>query len=295
MASDLSSVETKPGSPETRLDRWARKIKEDGIRRILSRRFSYQWYKIKVGSQRLYMQAVARYIKATGNRVKAYGLEFAVESPAVSYEQKYRLYTLEYEFDEIRLLKEHLDPSLPTVEFGGSIGVVACITNRSLQRPADHVVVEANPRVVPVLEENRKINDCRFEIIQAAVGYGGPTVDFYFGDNCMTGSTCHPDREMSTVPTVNLKSILDDRGFERINLIVDIEGAEIAMVANEIETIKQRVQLLIIETHERFLRKGETALMIQALENAGLAIVAGDRAESFVLAFRNRNRDAASL
>ena len=41
---------------------------------------------------------------------------------------------------------------LPVVELGGSIGVVACVTNRLLKDRKAHLVVEANPLAIPHLE-----------------------------------------------------------------------------------------------------------------------------------------------
>jgi 16S rRNA A1518/A1519 N6-dimethyltransferase RsmA/KsgA/DIM1 with predicted DNA glycosylase/AP lyase activity len=71
-----------------------------------------------------------------------------------------------FEKHERETIKRCLDPNLPVVEVGGCIGVVACTTNRLLQEPSKHVVVEANPDLVPVLEANRQLNQCEFVVLQ---------------------------------------------------------------------------------------------------------------------------------
>ena len=91
----------------------------------------------------------------------------------------------EYEGFERRAVRNCVDPEQPVVELGGCIGVVACITNKILKNPESHIVVEANPDVVPLLEESRSCNQCKFEIIKAAITYGknyatfSPEIDFW--------------------------------------------------------------------------------------------------------------------
>src|SRR5882672_2309936 len=87
-----------------------------------------------------------------------------------------------FESPERHAIKTFLDPSLPVVEFGGCIGVVACMTNRRLRDAARHVVVEANPEIAPLLEANRKRNRSRFFIVEKAIGYGSDFVTFHLND-----------------------------------------------------------------------------------------------------------------
>ena len=50
------------------------------------------------------------------------------------------------------------------------------MTNRLLANPDKHVVVECNPTLVETLAKNRRINQCQFTLVQAALAYGGDTV-----------------------------------------------------------------------------------------------------------------------
>src|SRR5262249_41360247 len=87
-----------------------------------------------------------------------------------------------FERPERTAIRKFLNPSLPVVELGACIGVVACTTNRLLRNPARHVVVEANPDLTPVLEENRRWNGCAFSILQKAIGYDSSSVTLHIKD-----------------------------------------------------------------------------------------------------------------
>ena len=95
---------------------------------------------------------------------------FRSTRPSVNRAQKWGLYTEPHEPHERALLKRWLPKDLPIVEFGGGIGVVSCSANRRLDRPEQHIVIEANPAVTPLLEQNRDLNGCRFQVKNMALG-----------------------------------------------------------------------------------------------------------------------------
>ncbi len=64
----------------------------------------------------------------------------------------------QYESPERRACRRYIRADLPVVEFGACLGVVACSVNRRLKDPRNHVVVEANPHLLPILAENRDRN-----------------------------------------------------------------------------------------------------------------------------------------
>lgn len=259
-------------APEPRLARWRRGLREKGVGRIVAERSGRYGRKIRSFPR----WCVGKYVELTGDQVSLRGLKFALDNPLVPTAQKAELYFGDYETTEIEFLNEFLDPALPTVEFGGSIGVVACLTNRKLERPEEHVVVEANPLLLPTLERNRALNDARFEILNMAVAYGAPTIEFHITGSFLGGSTRGPSwgSRVHVAPTVSLATILRDRGFERINLIMDIEGAEVALVANELDVLKQRVKLMIAEIHPHLMPDGQIPKMLAALAEAGFRTAA---------------------
>jgi FkbM family methyltransferase len=110
-------------------------------------------------------------------------------------------------------------------------------------------VVEANPRVLPTLLENRDRNHCAFEILHGAAGGAGKTVRFYIGENALSSSAIATTAESVEVPTLMLADILQARGFARCAVVCDIEGAEIEMIRAEMDTLRSQVEVLIVEFH----------------------------------------------
>lgn len=198
-----------------------------------------------------------RLVELRGNVVSVEGLRFSVDSAAIAPAAKAPFVYGSYESAERRLLRDHLDPSLPVVELGGSIGVVSCLTNRRLHDPAAHVVVEANPALLPLLHANRERNGCEFSVVHAALSYGASRVSFGAASNFTAGSaSSHPAAtgeaeppDAVTVPAMTLRQILDDATVSRCTLVCDVEGAEWAMVAQDAEVLRERVAALVIELH----------------------------------------------
>ena len=74
------------------------------------------------------------------------------------------------------------------------------------------------------------------------------------------------------VSATSLETIADDAGFDQISLICDVEGAEVMLVEREIDTLRRRVQLLLIEIHQRTIGEEETSRLTQALEDSGFVL-----------------------
>jgi hypothetical protein len=144
----------------------------------------------------------SRYVRLDGCRI---GLED-------SYPPGFRnlLLTGIFERPEREAIRRFLDPGLPVVELGGCIGVVACVTNRKLRSPRQHVVVEANPAMIPFLKTNRDRNRSQFSILQGAVGYeSAGVVEMRFQEANPLASSAHiAAGTMTSVPAVTLGRIL---------------------------------------------------------------------------------------
>jgi len=199
--------------------------------------------------RRIIRPQMAHFVELMGNRWKMDGCTFVLSSPLIPHYSKCTFVSGKYERDMRGLIKRHLCRGGATIELGASIGVVSCITNSLLDDPKAHVVVEANPEIIPLLEANKEENKSGFTVKYAAIAYGSDTVPFYVHKKS-TGGSVHfkTDKEVK-VPTISLKQILDESGFNNVNLIVDIEGAEIPLIANEADVIGDHVRKLFIEMH----------------------------------------------
>ncbi len=199
-----------------------------------------------------------RLVEFRGNVVHLNGCRFRLDSPLFTTAFKSRFILGRYERKERRVVRRWLNPSLPVIELGGSIGVVACITNKKLTHPEKHVVVEANPQLIPLLAANRDLNACSFRILNKALGYAEESMIFYAHERFSSGGTTRVTDRPISVSATTLAEIFADAKFEHANLICDIEGAEVELIAHELETISKKVFQFIVEVHPSIV--GEEAI-----------------------------------
>lgn len=195
---------------------------------------------------------------------------------------KLQLIKKEYEGFERRAVREYVRPDAPVVELGGCLGVVACITNRGLKKGTSHVVVEANPRVIALIEENRTLNRCNFELLNAAIAYGQPTVTFCPSFDMPSNSLRESSGgDLVTVNTIGLGDILRQRNIDSFTLICDIEGHEYDLVQNEAEVLKH-AEIIILETHARMIGEAKNSELLAKLKEIGFETI-GEEATVVVL------------
>ncbi|MEZ4670946.1 MAG: FkbM family methyltransferase [Anaerolineae bacterium] len=204
--------------------------------------FSYDW------QQRLILWQ-GRAVELMGNRRRLNGLWFDLSDSYIETFYKAPFLFGNYERAELALIKQYVPVDWPIVELGGAIGFTACSTNRRLTHPAEHVVLEANPRIIPTLERNRALNQCQFQIVPAALGYGAGTLTLWVPPYFYGSSTRIERGEAVDVNTTTLQKLADEAGFERFNLIVDIEGAEVDLAQHEPDVLQKRVGWLVVERH----------------------------------------------
>jgi FkbM family methyltransferase len=156
---------------------------------------------------------------------------------------------------------------------------------RSVADPTAFVVIECNPILLPTLKSNRDRNGCQFEIEPVAIAYGGETVSFTIDGHFMMGRLQEGAGQRVTVKATTMKSILDRKAFKKINLISDCEGAEIDLVLNEPDVLRERVKWLVIETHEMHVGAAAVKKMLDALSQLGFVV--RDQARETVLALEN--------
>ena len=190
-----------------------------------------------------------RIVELLGNRWRIDGVAIGVDNPAIETRYKALLLNGAYETQERALLSKHLQGDLPLIELGGCIGAVSCIANKRLRIPERHVVVEANPRLIPTLTSNRDRNRARFRIVNAAIAY---TERAQFAEGSFTSGFVGAKGAI-TVPARTVESIAEESGFERFDLICDIEGAEKDLIENESALLRSRVRWILVEMHPSIL------------------------------------------
>jgi len=226
---------------------------------------------------------IGRLVEIGGNQVTVNGLTFALDNPLIRTRDKTAVCLGLHEAPELALVQTRLIAALPVIEFGGGIGIVSCHINRRLAQPRDHIVVEANPDLIPTLETNRRLNGSQFRIHTAALAYGVETIELAI-DSWVTSRVGGSGIRRTVVPATTLAKLLQESGFAHINLVVDIEGAEAELVESEAELLSQRVRTLILESHPSVIGADRTARMIATIRTLGFTETARFRQ---VLAFEN--------
>jgi FkbM family methyltransferase len=230
--------------------------REGGVKKV----YDYLWLRLQV------------FAKEDKSEVRLDRCKFSLTGIADG-SMRIELMTNKYEQQERRAIRRYIRRNLPVVELGGSMGVVACVTNKILKDRTAHLVVEANPLAIPHLELNRKLNGCKFEIVNRAISYGADAVTFRPSSNmCGNSITADGDQPPVTVATAQLGGLLRDREFGQFNLVCDIEGIEYDLVCHEAEVL-EHADTIIMETHARFIGVDKYRLMMDKLERLGFRIV----------------------
>ncbi len=208
-------------------------------------------------------------VELRGNMVTLEGYRLSVDSPAISTRFKTRFLLDTHEKLIRKAVKRFLDPRLPVVEFGGCIGAVACLTNKRMECPGRHVVVEANPSLVPLLEANRNRNSCKFTVLHRALAYGTDGVAFRMSEEFLASSVHRTNGRPVKMPSICLQQIVDRFGFDQINLICDVESAEIELVRSEPDCLRKVVRTFVVEAHASLMGVDAVRDMLQQLETLG--------------------------
>jgi FkbM family methyltransferase len=222
-------------------------------------------------------------VRCLGDQVRIDGMRFSLDNPLISCRHKSTVFFGIYEQAERKLVKRYIRSCDEIIELGGSIGVVSCIANRMLEDANQHLVIEANPLLLPILERNRALNSCGFAVLNAALAYGTREIAFDTENHFLMGhvsSSLHDGR--LRVPTCTLDDLTKNRKSSNMVLLCDIEGAEIDMIRNELDVLRSRFRLIIMETHPTSVGPEKNASAISTLSNAGFKIV---QQESDVIAF----------
>ncbi len=212
-------------------------------------------------------------VEMSDNKIRLAGCTFDVDFPEISQKMKASLYKQAYERPERDLYQKNSPPSLPLIELGGCIGVLSCFINKNSATPREHVVVEANPDLLPILRRNRELNQAHFDIVHAAIAYGSETIRFPVNDEILASSIHRTGQRSVQVPTQTLKSLCKNYEFDQFNLIVDIEGSEWELIKHEMDLLCSRGKWLMIELHDHILGQSQTKELQKRLEAGGFELI----------------------
>jgi FkbM family methyltransferase len=189
-----------------------------------------------------------------------------------------------YEEPERLAIVRFLDPALPVIELGASVGAITCLINRRLKDPRGHIAVEPAAELHSRLSRNRELNRGGFTIVHAGVGYGSDALRFSSGGDNLEGRVSSERAGGAEVAAVTLQGLLDRFNFPRASLVCDIEGMEVDMLDREASVIAERIAWIFIELHGWIYGEATVHRLVHQLEEQGFTHV-WTRSAAYV--FRN--------
>lgn len=189
-----------------------------------------------------------------------------------------------YEEPERLAIVRFLDPALPVIELGASVGAITCLINRRLNDPRAHVAVEPAAELHPQLARNRELNRAGFTILHAGVGYDRDVLRFSSGGDNLEGRVSAGETGGAEVTAVTLEALLDRFDFSRASLVCDIEGMEVDLLDREADVLAERIAWIFIELHGWMYGEATVDRLVRQLEGQGFRHV-WTRSATYV--FRN--------
>lgn len=152
------------------------------------------------------------------------------------------------------------------------------MTNRLLRHPERHVVLEANPNLIPHLQRNKEFTHSAFTVENCIIS-NNPQNRF-FVNTAIGGSSVRRKAKGAveiSVPGVTLADLEHTHQIKFDTLIMDIEGAELEFLRENRQWLR-RIDTVFMEIHPHAdnLSDEEVAECRQILEEAGLRLVVTD-------------------
>lgn len=181
-----------------------------------------------------------------------------------------------YEKQERRYLKQYLPKNATVLELGACLGVVSCLTNRLLDRPEKHVVVEANPNLIPVIEQNKKRNNCSFAIEHCMIS-DQPANRFFLGKTILMSSNRRHSDTAIEVPGKTIADLEQQYEMSFDALVMDIEGGELEFLRQNREKLKTlNVIFMEVHPHPEILSQQDVAECLDILQKSGFELILDD-------------------
>jgi FkbM family methyltransferase len=193
------------------------------------------------------------------------GLTFEIPIKHTTRAMRGRFAADTYELPERQLILKHLSPDSRVLELGGCIGVVSCLVNSLLTDPHAHVVVEANPFLIPFLERNRDVNGAEFSVEHCVVSRATEAIISLAADMDSSKAGDHG----LAVPTRTCEDIEARYQLSFDTLVMDIEGAESQFIKDN-NVVLQKMKLIVIEFHPSIIGATETEALRNLLLECGL-------------------------
>ncbi|MGE9270336.1 MAG: FkbM family methyltransferase [Verrucomicrobiales bacterium] len=155
-----------------------------------------------------------------------------------------------YEEEERAMCKKYLQDTSSVLELGGCIGIVSCVANARLASGTKHVVIEANPELIPWLKLNREVNRAQFSVEHGMLSRTSDGA-FHVGEYIVSGSANSDAGELVKVPVFEIEKVCEKYRYIPEVVLMDIEGGEVDFFRENEHWIRdcKTLKTMIIEMH----------------------------------------------
>lgn len=218
---------------------------------------------------------VGRVILLLTKQANYFGIKISLENPYINYSNKSAIFWNLYESAEARLVNQYILANYPVIEIGSSLGVISRLIACQLQ--ATIICIEANKRLIPAIDFNlREIRGLNYQVLNRALSYKGEPVLFSVEEGKNLTGRINAEKG-DFIDPITLSDIFMEYGFDDFSLVMDIEGSEIEIFINDIETLS-KCRLIIMELHntEYVGKQYSIDTMMGLVEQAGFRLLKRD-------------------
>ena len=209
------------------------------------------------------------------------GMQFAVPLKGQSWASLATYWFDDYEAPERAFCDRFIRPGDRVCELGGCLGIVSMTINRRLDQPATHLVIEANPQLIPMLEANRALNQGAYRVQHGAVG-DGSALPLDVSQGLLKSMRARGEApRVEIVPGCTVDALFAQHGPFDV-LVMDVEGAEEQVLLGE-GTAWRGVRLIILEWHPSIIGEDTFHRAQQALRDAGFDCVASQPGDPHIV------------
>ncbi|WP_405208866.1 FkbM family methyltransferase [Aquimarina sp. LLG6339-5] len=180
-------------------------------------------------------------------KYKNNGVSITIPFSLTDFKFRGRFVFNNYETEEAEYLSKYLPPDATVIELGGCLGFVSCLTNKILKDKRKHIVLEANPNLMPWINKNKVDNNCFFTVENAVISKE-QEIQFYIHDLIVGGSIKRKTGNHVNIPGITFDSLQEKYNLTFDTLIMDIEGGELDLFRSQKLEI-EKFKMIFFEVH----------------------------------------------
>ena len=180
-----------------------------------------------------------------------------------------------YESSEAILLTLFLPEHTDVIDLGGGIGYISCHISHLTGSKSSIISVEASESSANLIEKNKELNSCNFEVVNAAYNPDSEYTEISVLDNIYSNSIFRDSDVTERIQSITLNEIVSQYNIGNFSLVCDIEGAEYRLIREELELLSSSCEMLFIEWHDKLgeNRKISSTEARNQLEDVGFKLV----------------------